>query len=273
MPPSSNTEGQELRVLQITDTHLCSGNARLAGVDTQASCDAVVAAVREREPATDLFLLTGDLVHDEGGDSLAAYRDARRRLEALGGPGLVTPGNHDDPHLLEQVFGDGMLRWDNQRVLGNWLFLVLDSAVSGQTWGHLSRSQLQWLDECLGLYPESHVLVAMHHQPVAIGCQWIDCIGLNNAPDLFHVLDRHRNVRVVLWGHVHQEYDAWRHGVRLLASPSTCVQFAPGCDDFAIDPRPPGYRWLELGADGAVATGVVRLDQVPDGLDSALSGY
>jgi Icc protein len=60
---------------------------------------------------------------------------------------------------------------------------------------------------------------------------------------------------------VHQNYDALRKGVRLLATPSTCAQFLPNSDDFALDPRPPAYRTLELRADGSLLTEVVWLDQ------------
>ena len=78
--------------------------------------------------------------------------------------------------------------------------------------------------------------------------------------DLFAVTDRHANVRAIIWGHVHQEFDALRRGVRLLAVPSTCSQFLPHSDQFAIDPAPPGYRTLTLRGDGSIATNVVRID-------------
>jgi Icc protein len=63
----------------------------------------------------------------------------------------------------------------------------------------------------------------------------------------------------VLWGHVHQEIDWQRNGVRLLASPSTCVQFAAGSEKFRACDKPPGYRWLELHGDGRIGTGVSRV--------------
>jgi Icc protein len=47
--------------------------------------------------------------------------------------------------------------------------------------------------------------------------------------------------------------------LRLLSTPSTCAQFRPGSDSFAIDERPPGYRWLDLRADGRLDTEVVWL--------------
>jgi Icc protein len=94
-----------------------------------------------------------------------------------------------------------------------------------------------------------------------MGSRWLDRVGLENAPEFLATIDRHPNVRAVVWGHVHQSYDALRKGVRLLATPSTCAQFLALADDFAVDPRPPAYRTLELRADGSLLTEVVWLDQ------------
>ena len=68
-------------------------------------------------------------------------------------------------------------------------------------------------------------------------------------------------MRAVVWGHVHQDFDAMRGPVRLLSTPSTCAQFKPGAEKFAVDTRPPGYRILELGVDGAIRTEVVWLER------------
>jgi Icc protein len=63
---------------------------------------------------------------------------------------------------------------------------------------------------------------------------------------------------------VHQQVDVVHHGLALLATPSTCFQFEPGSRRFAIDRSAdsgrPGYRWLELHADGRVRTEVGRCD-------------
>ncbi len=77
----------------------------------------------------------------------------------------------------------------------------------------------------------------------------------------------------MLWGHVHQIFDDLRNGVKLMGTPSTCIQFNPNQDDFAIEKLPPGYRWLELMPDGRINSGVERLEKLPQGLDIGLSGY
>jgi Icc protein len=48
--------------------------------------------------------------------------------------------------------------------------------------------------------------------------------------------------------------------VRLLATPSTCAQFLPHSEDFAVDPRPPAYRTLELTPDGTLNTNLHWVD-------------
>jgi 3',5'-cyclic-AMP phosphodiesterase len=96
-------------------------------------------------------------------------------------------------------------------------------------------------------------------------------VGLENAAEFLATVDRHPNVRAIVWGHVHQSHDALRKGVRLLATPSTCAQFLPNSDDFAVDVRPPAYRTLELRPDGSLLTEVVWLDRRADG--SSRSAY
>ena len=66
-----------------------------------------------------------------------------------------------------------------------------------------------------------------------------------------------KRVRATVFGHVHQEYDDDYEGIRILATPSTCRQFKPGSDKFAVDDKPPAYRHITLGADGSVETELI----------------
>jgi 3',5'-cyclic-AMP phosphodiesterase len=86
-------------------------------------------------------------------------------------------------------------------------------------------------------------------------------VGLDNADEFLKVIDRHKNVRSIVWGHVHQAYDGLRKNVRMLATPSTGAQFLPHADDFALDRRPPAYRTLELQLDGSLITEVVWVEK------------
>jgi Icc protein len=103
------------------------------------------------------------------------------------------------------------------------------------------------------------VLIVLHHPPVDCGSQWLDAQQLSDGERFWAILAQHPNVKAVVCGHIHQEMDCRQQGVRLLASPSTCVQFAPQSRHFKIDAQAPGYRWLTLQPDGTLTTGVVRL--------------
>lgn len=266
-----STQETPLRVLHVTDTHLFAAESDdLAGVRTEQTCLEVLSHVRSEAGRLDLVLHTGDLVHDY---SAAAYSRLRERLLDFGVPTLVIPGNHDHADEMRRQFAMPPVTWQFQTVVGNWLIVMLDSSIHGEPGGRLQPAELEQLNEVLEALPQLHALVCLHHHPVAMGSEWIDQIGVENGEALFRVLDRHTNVRAVLWGHVHQTFDGERQGVRLMATPSTCIQFKPGQREFALDALPPGYRVLELHPNGEINSRLFRLKELPQGLRLGTEGY
>lgn len=259
-----------LRVLQITDTHLFANPvSTLLGINTLESFRCVLKHFRDYHWPLDLMLATGDLVHDA---SPEGYRLIAQTLAEFKVPVFCLPGNHDVPAIMyDHLHADGVST-ATVNDFGAWRFVMLDSVIENAEGGHLSDAQLQALDAALGA-TDRHVLVCMHHQPVPVGSAWIDTMTLNNPGPLFAILDRHPHVRGVLWGHVHQTFEASRNGVRLMASPSTCVQFAPKSDVFQVDEEPPGFRLLALLPDGTIRSEVVRIEDMPFGIELASAGY
>jgi Icc protein len=150
---------------------------------------------------------------------------------------------------------------------------MLDSVVPGQPGGHLRQAQLELLERSLSAHPDRHAMVCLHHHPVSVHSRWMDTIGVDNAADFWAVIDAHPQVRAVVWGHIHQDFHERRGDVELIATPSTCIQFKPGQEEFALDEAPPGYRWFRLHDDGRVETGVERLEQMPTDVDLECGGY
>lgn len=245
------------RVVQFTDLHLYgAADGKLRGVTTLPALEATVASAIQAHSPWHAVLLTGDLVQDDP----QGYARVRDVFGASNLPVYCIPGNHDEIEPMRAALAEPPFQVCGTALLGSWLLVMLDSYLHGSANGRLTTAELARLDDALAAHPDRHALVCLHHHPVAMGSRWLDQVGLENAGDLFAVLDRHANVRVLLWGHVHQAYDGRRNGVRLLATPSTCAQFKPGVDGFAIDHRPPGYRWLDLHADGSVDTDVVWVE-------------
>ncbi|KAA0949140.1 3',5'-cyclic-AMP phosphodiesterase [Pseudomonas sp. ANT_H14] len=257
-------------LVQLSDSHLfAETDSTLLGMNSRDSLQRVIDLVRAQQPQIDLLLATGDLSQDGTLESYQQFRDMTRQVSA---PARWIPGNHDEPHIMLQATVNSALLEPVVDV-GNWRVTLLDSAVPGSVPGYLQDRQLQLLARSLSEAPSRHHLVCLHHHPVSIGCAWMEPIGLRNPEALFAVLDRFPQVKALLWGHVHQEIDRERNGVRLLASPSTCIQFAPGSEDFKVSEEAPGYRWLRLHADGRLETGVERVEGFEFQVDYGSNGY
>ena len=268
--PFADLPDGAVRLVQITDTHLYADpGGALLGMVTLDSLDAVVDLVAGEALPADAVLATGDLVHD---GSAAGYALLRERLARLGCPVLALPGNHDDPTTLAAVLAQPPVTNAREARFADWHVLLLDSTVPGEDGGLLGEGELAWLDERLSSGP-GHSLVCLHHSPLPTGSDWLDTMRLANAEAFFAVLDRHPTVRGVLFGHIHQTLEATRNGVRIMGSPSTCVQFAKVRPRFGLDPRPPGYRWLALLPDGGIRSGVRRLSAAVGTVDLDAGGY
>jgi len=260
-------------IVQLTDIHLFDKpGSTLGDVDTDASLNKVLAHLRKdlkqqgRQP--DLILLTGDLTQDGSAHAYARLKEAILDFQV---PVAVLPGNHDLHETFDAVWEGYKKAWVD---LSGWRIVLLDSVVPGSDAGYLEPSQLRLLENAAEQSAGRHVLVAVHHNPATDKPDGLDELMLANADALFAVARQQANIRALLWGHVHREYDQWlmRDGgmpgetggavpqpdkdIRLMASPSTCLQFGTGD---GADSRP-GYRLLQLMPDGSIQTQVRRVD-------------
>jgi len=258
-----------IKILHITDCHL--GKERsldLLGMNTFDSLMAVLKDVRASNQQPDIILVTGDIAQD---GSVEAYEVMKQALADYDCPVRWFAGNHDDRANMAQVIGGGD-ELEQVTHIGGWRLVLLDSLSPGNVHGELDQSELDTLDQALESGTEN-TLVCLHHHPVDIGAHWLDQIGLHNPERFLESVDKHDHVKCVLWGHIHQEYDAVRGGKRLLATPSTCIQFKPHSDDFALDESAPGYRWITLHSDGRIETQVHRTKDFEFTLDMKSNGY
>ena len=267
-----SVDGQQttIELVQLTDCHLYADErTELLGLDTHASLHAVIDQVLQQIPGMDLVLATGDIAQDASESAYQRFIQAVRRLPA---PCHWIPGNHDDAQRMHDMGkAEGLSQpWLD---LGAWRIIMLDSSVAGSVAGRLAPKQLALLEQALTSAGDRHVLITLHHHPVDIGCDWMRPIGLHNADQLFQRIEQDPRVKVVLWGHIHQDYDEQRGLIRLLATPSTCIQFAPKSSDFSTDTQAPGYRWLRLHADGSLETGIERVAPGRFVADPEASGY
>jgi Icc protein len=252
---------QPLHLLQLTDLHLRASPAgEIYQVRTHDSFHAVLRrAFRDAGPPPAAVLVTGDIAEDPLPEVYARFRTA---MEPVGLPVLCLPGNHDDVTAMRPVLDDGLFSVCRNISLGAWRIVMLDSAIPGEDGGTLAPAELTRLDRELAAEHDRWIAVAVHHQPLPMGSAWLDAVGMDNGEALLARLAADDRARLVLWGHVHQASDRVAGALRLLSTPSTCAQFAPGTVGCTMDTRPPGFRRLTLHPDGAIDTEVHWLEEL-----------
>lgn len=259
---------EQLTLVQVTDTHLTGdSDGTLLGMNTERSARQVIdAALASQQP--DCVLVTGDIAAD---GQAAAY-------EQLNGffnhrvPTLWLPGNHDDVRAQQGAYREHLKR----RIVGrHWDVLMLETQVVGKVGGYFSSTELEALqcavaDAAAG---DKSLLIATHHPLRALQSAWLDEQAVSNASAALTIMQTLSDRVVLVSGHVHQESDAVVQGVRMLTTPSTCIQFAPGSHDFALDDKQPGYRRIVLQPNGQIETQVIRICDEENRPLSGSSGY
>jgi Icc protein len=248
---------QSIRLIQFTDPHLVGDPTRsLRGINTLDTLRKAMAHAGARFEAADGIVLSGDLVHDDA----AGYQHIVNEFGQSKVPVYCVPGNHDLPEQMGVALARAPFQVGGSALIGNWIIVLLDSFAPNTAGGRIGADQLQQMHRTLEANANKHALVFLHHHPIKMRSDWLDTVGLEDADEFRAVIARHKNVRGIAWGHVHQSLDLFSGGVRYMATPATCAQFKPRSADFAMDDKPPGYRTFELMADGSIATEVVWLD-------------
>ncbi|MFT5140040.1 MAG: Icc protein [Lysobacterales bacterium] len=239
------------KVIQISDCHISArADAIYRGINPRDTLESLLKTIKAAKP--DALLVTGDLAED---GSEPAYQYLHQTLEKLNVPILTVPGNHDRARLQTRYFPntpvDQALVFD----LPGWQLILLNSVIEGEVPGTLSASMMKSLERAV-LNSDLPCIVVLHHQAVLCGSPWIDRFPLLNPEELLFVLGNRKNIKAVLWGHIHQEYSSQHYAVSLLGAPSTAANSQTGCEKFTFDETGPSFRWMTLGPLGEFATGI-----------------
>jgi len=248
-----------LKFIHLTDCHLLDQNKKsILDINTYESLSKVIENIKQKQLAHDFLLVTGDISQDS---SRRSYELFETLLSKLNKPIYCLPGNHDDPALLKTLFKQSPDKAISVNLIQNHLLILLNTHISGVESGKISEVQLHQLDNMLKTNPNRPVIIAIHHHPVNINSPWMDKIGLQNGNELLTLLEAFPMVKIVLFGHVHQEININHQHIKIIGTPSTCYQFKPQNQTMSVDQLGPGYRAIELLNDGTINTEVYRINE------------
>jgi 3',5'-cyclic AMP phosphodiesterase CpdA len=229
-------------IAHISDPHIVE-HPKLCydKVDTRANLACVLARINSMQPKPDLVVLTGDLVDEP---TAAAYETLRETLACLSVPLILLPGNHDDRELLAESLPDQVHlprggekahfiidRTDTPLIVG------FDIVVPGSEHAHVGEEDLAWLARALRRRPPRPTMLMIHHPPVHTGLAFMDAMQPALDPRFESLIARHREVKLIVCGHVHRAVDTMFGGARVAVAGSTGFQF-----EFALDPdKPPRF--------------------------------
>jgi Icc protein len=250
---------ESIRVLHLTDPHLfADADGDLRGTVTQDSLQRVLDHYEAGDWRADRALITGDLIQD---DSAAAYDRFRELLLPLNMRMHCVPGNHDIRNLMRPICSRPPFSYCAKEEIRDWLLLGLDSCIKGDAGGEVSAQELDRMRVIISESSAKHIMLCLHHPPVPMGSTWLDSVSLKNGDELLERLQASGRVRLLVFGHVHQPYEAEHHGIQVIGTPSTCSQFKPGSDEFELDERPPAYRRFTLHGDGSSESELIWVNE------------
>ena len=155
-PPS---EADSFTFLDVTDLHVSSPGSiealrKLADEATQMS------------PKPAFVVANGDLTETGTPAELAKLKEAIAPLEQAGIKFHAVPGNYDvrwspdGKESFERAFGKTYQSFDHNGAH----FILLDTTVALEHWGHLDKAELDWLKKDLTkVKPNTPLFVFMHH--------------------------------------------------------------------------------------------------------------
>jgi Icc protein len=238
---------------QLSDTHLLADpGTRLWDHNTTHNLAAVMDALPLR---VDVLVVSGDVAED---GSREAYRRALSLTAGRARHRYFLAGNHDDPNVMREVFGPVQpLRM--VEISDRWTMALIDSQWVGHEEGRLTDETLVRLRDELAR-AETNLVLCLHHPPIS-PCKNRAC-GLSSSEPLQEII-QNGPVRLVMSGHVHQQFDTLHKGVRFVGAPSTFRQLRHGGDPHYTDTlEPPAAQLFELFDDGEVTCRVVCADEI-----------
>lgn len=209
----------------VSDPHLLPEQAdEFAGINPWVHLEACLADLTSQYAQfgnlPGAILCTGDIIHEDPDrpDWAKSYRlFARAVREKFPNWNVyITPGNHDHLDLMLDAYTDetnlivSAERVTCHQLAPGWKLLALHSQLQGNVGGRLTPADALAVIHYLAAHAQDQFILALHHQPDRLNCQWLDSHRFIGIEDFISTLAVHpdllRRVRLIAHGHIHQSY-------------------------------------------------------------------
>jgi len=194
-------------IAQISDTHIAlnSPDAERRVLDFEQT----IADINALDPAPDVIIHTGDVVHNGQSDE---YAEAIRILAKARAPVFVIPGNKDDRANLRAAFSsEGYLETGSNFIeyaVEDYpvRLIAVDTLNIGSNKGDFCARRATGLTDLINAEKARPVAVFAHHPPFAVevGPDPLNFETPEMMERLQHTLQRSGRVIAVFSGHVHR---------------------------------------------------------------------
>lgn len=207
------------KVAQLSDFHITKEpNSLIRGVNTHETFDKLLDHFDQSN--YEMLFLTGDL---SGDGSEESYQIIRSKLEKYSLPIYCIPGNHDDMNKMSNVLCKNIKLGDTLTFL-YWKFIFLNTNVKNENYGFLSKEELNRVINYLENSRIENICLIMHHNPIDVNSP-VDRCKIINGHLIINLARRYKNIKHVMFGHVHNDYSLRRNGVLYTSSPAASFQF------------------------------------------------
>lgn len=217
-------------IAQISDTHIALG---ASDADRRAAdLERTLADINALDPAPDVIIHTGDVVHGGRREDYAAAASLLARARA---PVYVAPGNRDDRENLRH----SLSRWVPVSDSGFLDYAVedfpvrlvaFDTTTSASNRGDFSDERDRGLTALIEAGSPRPTAVFMHHPPftVTVGPDPLNFVTPEAMAGLQGTLERSGRVVAVFCGHVHRSTWGRIGGIPVMVAPCTATTLRKG---------------------------------------------
>ncbi|MBU2878700.1 metallophosphoesterase family protein [Aliiglaciecola lipolytica] len=245
------------KIVQLSDCHLFKDKNKSGynNINPYQTLKLLLLRVEQLNP--DGIIVTGDISGDDSEQSYLHFLDLMEQFN-LSHNLKVIAGNHDQTGLFDSLLGQFDLAKGQPWRQDNWVIHGLDTRHQG-TLGQVGAADLQSLINKLQNHPDDFHMIVCHHHPIECG-GWMDKHEWLNRHQFVHQIKQLPQVKLVAYGHIHNDIQQNLHGCCFQSSPSTCWQFA-NMADFALSEEMPGFKVYQLHNDGTFDNQTIRLQQ------------